>query len=87
MRLRQCILYYPFSLSYWTCTVHALSLVVALSPPQELSLGFHAEALSFATLVDGYFRLTVDAHHFLCTDVAPPSVVQNLQEGCHGPIR
>uniref|UniRef100_A0A8C7GKC8 Tyrosine-protein kinase n=1 Tax=Oncorhynchus kisutch TaxID=8019 RepID=A0A8C7GKC8_ONCKI len=64
----------------------SLSLVVALSPPQELSLGFHAEALSFATLVDGYFRLTVDAHHFLCTDVAPPSVVQNLQEGCHGPI-
>ncbi|XP_041697519.2 tyrosine-protein kinase JAK1-like [Coregonus clupeaformis] len=52
----------------------------------ELRLGFHAEALSFATLIDGYFRLTVDAHHFLCTDVAPPSVVRNLQEGCHGPI-
>uniref|UniRef100_A0A674DXX0 Tyrosine-protein kinase n=1 Tax=Salmo trutta TaxID=8032 RepID=A0A674DXX0_SALTR len=52
----------------------------------ELSLGFHAEALSFAALIDGYFRLTVDAHHFLCTDVAPPSVVRNLQEGCHGPI-
>uniref|UniRef100_A0A4W5K0G5 non-specific protein-tyrosine kinase n=1 Tax=Hucho hucho TaxID=62062 RepID=A0A4W5K0G5_9TELE len=51
-----------------------------------VNLGFHAEALSFATLIDGYFRLTVDAHHFLCTDVAPPSVVQNLQEGCHGPI-
>ncbi|CAB1325819.1 unnamed protein product [Coregonus sp. 'balchen'] len=31
----------------------------------ELRLGFHAEALSFATLIDGYFRLTVDAHHFL----------------------
>uniref|UniRef100_A0A8C8CV34 Tyrosine-protein kinase n=1 Tax=Oncorhynchus tshawytscha TaxID=74940 RepID=A0A8C8CV34_ONCTS len=52
----------------------------------ELGLGFHAEALSFAALIDGYFRLTVDAHHFLCTDVAPPSVVRNLQEGCHGPI-
>uniref|UniRef100_A0A8C8J9K3 Tyrosine-protein kinase n=1 Tax=Oncorhynchus tshawytscha TaxID=74940 RepID=A0A8C8J9K3_ONCTS len=50
----------------------------------ELGLGFHAEALSFAALIDGYFRLTVDAHHFLCTDVAPPSVVRNLQEGCHG---
>uniref|UniRef100_A0A8C8J9N3 non-specific protein-tyrosine kinase n=1 Tax=Oncorhynchus tshawytscha TaxID=74940 RepID=A0A8C8J9N3_ONCTS len=48
---------------------------------------FHCfEALSFAALIDGYFRLTVDAHHFLCTDVAPPSVVRNLQEGCHGPI-
>ncbi|KAL0966810.1 hypothetical protein UPYG_G00300420 [Umbra pygmaea] len=52
----------------------------------ELGLGLHAEALSFATLIDGYFRLTVDAHHFLCTDVAPPSVVRNLQDGCHGPI-
>uniref|UniRef100_A0A674DY64 non-specific protein-tyrosine kinase n=1 Tax=Salmo trutta TaxID=8032 RepID=A0A674DY64_SALTR len=51
-----------------------------------VDLGFHAEALSFAALIDGYFRLTVDAHHFLCTDVAPPSVVRNLQEGCHGPI-
>uniref|UniRef100_A0A8C7J029 Tyrosine-protein kinase n=1 Tax=Oncorhynchus kisutch TaxID=8019 RepID=A0A8C7J029_ONCKI len=62
------------------------SFVVTLFLPQELGLGFHAEALSFAALIDGYFRLTVDAHHFLCTDVAPPSVVRNLQEGCHGPI-
>uniref|UniRef100_A0A4W5JJM1 non-specific protein-tyrosine kinase n=1 Tax=Hucho hucho TaxID=62062 RepID=A0A4W5JJM1_9TELE len=64
-----------------TVTVHKQD-----NKKMELSLGFHAEALSFATLIDGYFRLTVDAHHFLCTDVAPPSVVQNLQEGCHGPI-
>ncbi|KAK6302349.1 hypothetical protein J4Q44_G00267040 [Coregonus suidteri] len=64
-----------------TVTVHKQD-----NTKMELSLGFHAEALSFATLIDGYFRLTVDAHHFLCTDVAPPSVVRNLQEGCHGPI-
>ncbi|XP_030647905.1 tyrosine-protein kinase JAK1 [Chanos chanos] len=51
----------------------------------ELQL-FRGEALSFAALVDGYFRLTVDAHHYLCTDVAPSSVVQNLENGCHGPI-
>uniref|UniRef100_A0AAY4DPY6 non-specific protein-tyrosine kinase n=1 Tax=Denticeps clupeoides TaxID=299321 RepID=A0AAY4DPY6_9TELE len=53
----------------------------------ELRLGFRAEALSFAALIDGYFRLTVDAHHYLCKEVAPASVVQNLQHGCHGPIR
>ncbi|KAJ8011204.1 hypothetical protein DPEC_G00055740 [Dallia pectoralis] len=64
-----------------TVTVHKQD-----SKKMELSLGFHSEALSFASLIDGYFRLTVDAHHFLCTDVAPPSVVRNLQEGCHGPI-
>ncbi|XP_072245203.1 tyrosine-protein kinase JAK1 [Leuresthes tenuis] len=44
------------------------------------------EALSFAALVDGYFRLTVDAHHYLCKEVAPASVVYNIDNGCHGPI-
>lgn len=53
---------------------------------QELDLFYRDAALSFAALVDGYFRLTVDAHHYLCTEVAPSSVVQNLENGCHGPI-
>ncbi|XP_072544513.1 tyrosine-protein kinase JAK1-like [Salminus brasiliensis] len=52
----------------------------------ELHLAAREEALSFVSLIDGYFRLTVDAHHFLCTDVAPVSVQENLSEGCHGPI-
>uniref|UniRef100_A0A673GDS2 Tyrosine-protein kinase n=1 Tax=Sinocyclocheilus rhinocerous TaxID=307959 RepID=A0A673GDS2_9TELE len=52
----------------------------------ELKLASHEEALSFGSLVDGYFRLTVDAHHFLCRDVAPVSLEKNLREGCHGPI-
>ncbi|KAL1022781.1 hypothetical protein UPYG_G00032220 [Umbra pygmaea] len=52
----------------------------------EVQLEFRDEALAFAALVDGYFRLTVDAHHYLCTEVAPSSVVQNLQNCCHGPI-
>ncbi|XP_056119496.1 tyrosine-protein kinase JAK1-like [Rhinichthys klamathensis goyatoka] len=52
----------------------------------ELTLASHEEALSFASLVDGYFRLTVDAHHFLCRDIAPVSLEINLQDGCHGPI-
>lgn len=45
-----------------------------------------SEALSFTALVDGYFRLTVDAHHYLCKEVAPASVVHNINNGCHGPI-
>ncbi|NWY76870.1 JAK1 kinase, partial [Erithacus rubecula] len=44
------------------------------------------KALSFTSLVDGYFRLTADAHHYLCTDVAPPLIQHNIQNGCHGPI-
>jgi len=55
-------------------------------PLQELDLFFRDAALSFAAMVDGYFRLTVDAHHYLCTEVAPSSVVQNLENGCHGPL-
>uniref|UniRef100_A0A6Q2XW72 non-specific protein-tyrosine kinase n=1 Tax=Esox lucius TaxID=8010 RepID=A0A6Q2XW72_ESOLU len=58
-----------------TVTVHKQD-----NKKMELSLGFHAEALSFAALIDGYFRLTVDAHHFLCTDVAPPSVVDQTDQ-------
>ncbi|XP_030629207.1 tyrosine-protein kinase JAK1 [Chanos chanos] len=52
----------------------------------ELKLSKEAQPLSFASLVDGFFRLTVDAHHFLCTDVAPNSVEIKLRDGCHGPI-
>ncbi|XP_075944444.1 tyrosine-protein kinase JAK1 [Anarhichas minor] len=52
----------------------------------ELHMTTRAEALSFAALVDGYFRLTVDAHHFLCKEVAPASVVHSINNGCHGPI-
>nr|XP_057929778.1 tyrosine-protein kinase JAK1 isoform X2 [Doryrhamphus excisus] len=52
----------------------------------ELKMKSRTEALSFAALVDGYFRLTVDAHHYLCKEVAPSSVVHNINYGCHGPI-
>ncbi|XP_061739681.1 tyrosine-protein kinase JAK1 [Nerophis ophidion] len=52
----------------------------------ELHMESRTEALSFAALVDGYFRLTVDAHHYLCREVAPSSVVHNITYGCHGPI-
>ncbi|TSL47703.1 Tyrosine-protein kinase JAK1 [Bagarius yarrelli] len=52
----------------------------------EVHFAGHEEALAFASLIDGYFRLTVDAHHYLCTEVAPVYVKTNLREGCHGPI-
>eukprot|EP00062_Callorhinchus_milii_P007668 gi/632949520/ref/XP_007890202.1/ PREDICTED: tyrosine-protein kinase JAK2 [Callorhinchus milii] len=44
------------------------------------------EALSFVSLIDGYYRLTADAHHYLCKEVAPPRLLENIQSKCHGPV-
>ncbi|XP_037674331.1 tyrosine-protein kinase JAK3 [Choloepus didactylus] len=43
-------------------------------------------ALSFVALVDGYFRLTTDSRHFFCKEVAPPRLLEEAAELCHGPI-
>ncbi|XP_012873866.1 PREDICTED: tyrosine-protein kinase JAK2 [Dipodomys ordii] len=53
---------------------------------QEIELNSLREALSFVSLIDGYYRLTADAHHYLCKEVAPPAVLENIQSNCHGPI-
>uniref|UniRef100_A0A7N6B0N5 Tyrosine-protein kinase n=1 Tax=Anabas testudineus TaxID=64144 RepID=A0A7N6B0N5_ANATE len=44
------------------------------------------EARSFVSLLDGYYRLTADAHHYLCHEVAPPRVVLSEANGLHGPM-
>ncbi|XP_072373352.1 tyrosine-protein kinase JAK2-like isoform X1 [Scyliorhinus torazame] len=44
------------------------------------------EGFSFVSLIDGYYRLTTDAHHYLCKEVAPPRLLENIQSNCHGPI-
>lgn len=44
------------------------------------------EALSFVSLVDGYFRLTTDSTHYFCQDIAPPSILEGIRHHCHGPI-
>ncbi|XP_060038272.1 tyrosine-protein kinase JAK3 [Erinaceus europaeus] len=44
------------------------------------------EALSFLALVDGYFRLTTDSRHFFCKEAAPPRLLEETAEQCHGPI-
>ncbi|XP_050972472.1 tyrosine-protein kinase JAK3 [Labeo rohita] len=55
---------------------------------QCMEAEFHTltEALSFVCLVDGYFRLTTDSTHYFCTEVAPPSLLEDIQNYCHGPI-
>ncbi|KAJ8277414.1 hypothetical protein GJAV_G00074910 [Gymnothorax javanicus] len=44
------------------------------------------EALSFVSLIDGYFRLTTDSCHYFCQEVAPPSLLSDIKNHCHGPI-
>ncbi|XP_060788628.1 tyrosine-protein kinase JAK2 isoform X1 [Neoarius graeffei] len=45
-----------------------------------------AVALSFVSLIDNYFRLTTDSSHYFCSEVAPPSLLQDIDSHCHGPI-
>ncbi|XP_076006940.1 tyrosine-protein kinase JAK2 [Genypterus blacodes] len=52
----------------------------------ELEFCTLSEALSFVSLIDGYYRLTSDAHHYLCKEVAPPRLVEAVTSHCHGPI-
>ncbi|XP_059687942.1 tyrosine-protein kinase JAK3 [Gavia stellata] len=44
------------------------------------------EALSFVALIDGYYRLTADTHHYFCKEVAPPRLLEDVENQCHGPI-
>ncbi|NWU73385.1 JAK3 kinase, partial [Pterocles burchelli] len=44
------------------------------------------DARSFVALVDGYYRLTADPHHYFCKEVAPPRLLEDLENQCHGPI-
>uniref|UniRef100_A0A672NBQ9 Tyrosine-protein kinase n=1 Tax=Sinocyclocheilus grahami TaxID=75366 RepID=A0A672NBQ9_SINGR len=55
---------------------------------QHMEAEFHTltEALSFVSLVDGYFRLTTDSTHYFCAEVAPPSLLEDIHNYCHGPI-
>lgn len=52
----------------------------------EVQMKSSLEARSLVSLLDGYFRLTADAHHYLCHEVAPPRVVLSATNGIHGPM-
>lgn len=63
-------------------------VTVSRQDSRLLEAEFHTlrEALSFVSLIDGYFRLTTDSAHYFCEEVAPPSLLQDLENCCHGPI-
>ncbi|KAJ3605957.1 hypothetical protein NHX12_028000, partial [Muraenolepis orangiensis] len=52
----------------------------------ELEFPSLSEALSFVSLVDGYYRLVADVHHYLCKEVAPPRLLEAIRSYCHGPV-
>ncbi|KAK1801442.1 hypothetical protein P4O66_022711, partial [Electrophorus voltai] len=52
----------------------------------EVEFRTQEEALSFVSLIDGYFRLTTDSSHYFCSEVAPPGLLQDVENLCHGPI-
>ncbi|XP_003198201.2 non-receptor tyrosine-protein kinase TYK2 isoform X1 [Danio rerio] len=52
----------------------------------DISLDSSIQARSLVSLLDGYFRLTTDAHHYLCREVAPPRVVLSESNDLHGPL-
>uniref|UniRef100_A0A672H5T4 Tyrosine-protein kinase n=1 Tax=Salarias fasciatus TaxID=181472 RepID=A0A672H5T4_SALFA len=52
----------------------------------EVQMNSSQEACSFISLLDGYYRLTADAHHYLCREVAPPRVVLSEANLLHGPL-
>ncbi|MEQ2194650.1 hsp90 co-chaperone Cdc37, partial [Xenoophorus captivus] len=52
----------------------------------EVQMNSSQEARSFISLLDGYYRLTADAHHYLCREVAPPRVVLSEANMLHGPM-
>ncbi|KAM9843635.1 non-receptor tyrosine-protein kinase TYK2 [Aulostomus maculatus] len=56
------------------------------SNDMEVQMNSSDEARSFISLLDGYYRLTADAHHYLCHEVAPPRVVLSEANGLHGPM-
>uniref|UniRef100_A0A8C2WIF8 Tyrosine-protein kinase n=1 Tax=Cyclopterus lumpus TaxID=8103 RepID=A0A8C2WIF8_CYCLU len=64
-------------------TTHGVFFLCVFQELEFLSL---SEALSFVSLIDGYYRLTTDAHHYLCKEVAPPRLVETISSHCHGPI-
>ncbi|XP_073349940.1 non-receptor tyrosine-protein kinase TYK2 isoform X2 [Pagrus major] len=53
----------------------------------EVQMNSSQEARSFVSLLDGYYRLTADAHHYVCHEVAPPRVLLSEANGLHGPMQ
>ncbi|KAM9841323.1 tyrosine-protein kinase JAK2a isoform 2-T2 [Aulostomus maculatus] len=69
-------------------SVESRIVTLTLQNNKILELEFHSlpQALSFVSLVDGYYRLVADAHHYLCKEVAPPRLLECIQSYCHGPM-
>uniref|UniRef100_A0A8C5CE57 non-specific protein-tyrosine kinase n=1 Tax=Gadus morhua TaxID=8049 RepID=A0A8C5CE57_GADMO len=73
-------------ISHITISGEAVCISTQDNHSMEVHMNSTLEARSFISLLDGYFRLTADAHHYLCHEVAPPRVVMSAANGLHGPM-
>uniref|UniRef100_A0A3P9ANB0 Tyrosine-protein kinase n=1 Tax=Esox lucius TaxID=8010 RepID=A0A3P9ANB0_ESOLU len=73
-------------ISHISITGASVSIIKQDNFSLEIQMKSNMEARSFVSLLDGYFRLTADAHHYLCHEVAPPRVVLSATNGLHGPM-
>ncbi|XP_029997211.1 non-receptor tyrosine-protein kinase TYK2 [Sphaeramia orbicularis] len=67
-------------------TESIVSIITEDNRSMEVQMNSSQEARSFISLLDGYYRLTADAHHYLCHEVAPPRVELSEANGLHGPM-
>ncbi|CAL8235645.1 unnamed protein product [Boreogadus saida] len=74
-------------ISHITISGEAVCISTQDNHSMEVHMNSTLEARSFISLLDGYFRLTADAHHYLCHEVAPPRVVMSAANGLHGPMQ
>uniref|UniRef100_A0A8C9R5I8 non-specific protein-tyrosine kinase n=1 Tax=Scleropages formosus TaxID=113540 RepID=A0A8C9R5I8_SCLFO len=63
---------------------HTVTINRQDSQTLELEFPSAAEVLSFVSLIDGYYRLTCDAHHYLCKEVASPRLLESLESYLDG---
>lgn len=65
---------------------HCVSIVLLKGGMKDFYFENELKAESFATCVDGYYRLVVDSHYGLNEKLTPPHIQNLIKLSCHGPI-
>jgi len=85
---RTFILYTSVASTYRVVYISMILIVTWLFCCVEVvDFGDRQTALSFVSLLDGYYRLQENYHHHLCKDVESPMVNELRMLRCHGPVR
>lgn len=75
-------------MSYFIASsLHMLFNCMYLYVMQTIDFADRQKAISFISLIDGYYRLQEDYHCHLCKDVESPMLNALRSLRCHGPVR